>query len=79
MSVSRLLRLRSFWHPHQKLWNWDLVETIGSLLSSCPFIARLAVHAVVTLDSFLLGARVLARRITFSVSAAYSLPVRHSP
>jgi hypothetical protein len=46
------------WHPHQKLWNWDLLKR----LDARPGGERLG-RAVVHIDSLLLWARVLRRRM----------------
>lgn len=52
-SLKRSRRL--LWHPHQKLWNWELVK-----LATAP--GRAIVAAIIGVDSVLLVARVMARR-----------------
>lgn len=46
------------WHPHQKLWNWRLVRTLGHI----PRTKR-AIASVVWADSVFLAVRVVARRV----------------
>ena len=52
-----------FWHPHQRLWNWDLIAKIQGL----PLPGRLCnllVRAVIEVDSALLGVTVWWRTRT---------------
>ncbi|OOG61593.1 hypothetical protein B0E46_16685 [Rhodanobacter sp. B04] len=46
------------WHPHQKLWNWDLVDKLKASGHT-----RLA-GALIPLDSMLLAAKAIIRRIS---------------
>jgi len=48
----------SFWHPHQKLWNWQLIATIKRLGFFSP-LTRLIIKSIVELDTFLLSIRIL--------------------
>jgi hypothetical protein len=47
----------AIWHPHQKLWNWDLVEHLDRVPGGSA-----AGHVVISGDSALLALRVIARR-----------------
>jgi FkbM family methyltransferase len=51
-----LAALRTLWHPHQKLWNWDLADTLKDSGH-----VRLA-GWLIPVDSVLLAVRVLFRR-----------------
>ena len=44
------------WHPHQKLWNWELVEFVQS--NSNKFISAFIVKLIIGLDTFLLKLRI---------------------
>ena len=48
----------SFWHPHQKLWNWQLIAIIKRLGCFYP-LTRLIIKSIVELDTFLLSIRIL--------------------
>lgn len=52
-----LTALKMLWHPHQKLWNWDLADKLKDAGH-----ARLA-DWLIPVDSVLLAARVIFRRI----------------
>jgi len=48
------------WHPHEKLWNWRLVNVVRRLLRRRA--GGWAVSAIVAVDSLILAARVIMRR-----------------
>jgi len=47
-----------WWHPHQRLWNWALVARLKRLPGGA-LVQRLAIRALIELDSLLLAAQVL--------------------
>jgi FkbM family methyltransferase len=49
------------WHPHQGLWNWRLVDFIRHACSG--WRRRMIVGLVIALDTLVLAARVIARRL----------------
>jgi FkbM family methyltransferase len=53
---------RLLWHPHQRLWNWELVGRLRELLGWRPAF-RAARGAVVAADTLLLAGRAAARRL----------------
>lgn len=57
------------WHPHQKLWNWDLVDRVrGSRF-------RLLADWIIPVDSFLLATRAILRRLhALKVGAVRRVP-----
>jgi hypothetical protein len=48
------------WHPHEKLWNWRLVNIVRRLLGKR--VGGQVVGAIVAADSLILAVRVIARR-----------------
>jgi FkbM family methyltransferase len=74
---SRLARLRRLlWHPHEKLWNWELVERVRSRFGRGP-VGQVLVVAIIAADSVLLALRVVssrARRRPSHVTEAASTP-----
>jgi FkbM family methyltransferase len=50
------------WNPHQKLWNWRLVDGVQRVLRAVPGAGALATRAIIVADTGLLWGRVLARR-----------------
>lgn len=58
MSTSSSGSTRLWWHPHQRLWNWALVARLKTLPGGT-LVHRLAVRALIELDSLLLAAQVL--------------------
>ncbi len=63
------------WHPHQKLWNWSLVAVLRKLLGSR--LSTIAIRSLITADSLLLIARVLARCV--ASRSFRSFPNRETP
>jgi len=57
--VTRLLHqpLWIVWHPHQKLWNWRLVEALSRVPGG-----RFVASGILTIDTLLLWVRVVSRR-----------------
>jgi len=49
---------RRLWHPHQHLWNWDLVDRLKQAPGG-PLVRRALVRGLVELDSLVLAAQVL--------------------
>jgi hypothetical protein len=58
------------WHPHEKLWNWRLVNIVRRLLGRRA--GTFVINAIVAVDSVILAARVISRR------ARHSRGTRHS-
>jgi hypothetical protein len=52
------------WHPHQGLWNWDLTALVNSTFRAKPF-AQATIWTIIFVDSVLLWARALGRRLKF--------------
>ncbi len=70
----------TLWHPHQKLWNWRLeaaVRRVGRVIGAGPAFVK----ALVFVDSALLYAGVIARRVrSFGPFAAWRMsPLMNRP
>jgi FkbM family methyltransferase len=50
------------WHPHQRLWNWSLVDLVNAVVPEGRFRVLL-VQSIIQVDSFLLALTVLVRRV----------------
>jgi len=59
-SASPRGRGRLLWHPEQKLWNWELVRLLRRRLGTGA-VGRIAITALIGLDSLLLAVRVRMR------------------
>ncbi|QBQ54418.1 FkbM family methyltransferase [Nitrosococcus wardiae] len=51
-----------FWHPHQGLWNWDLVRIVSKVLP-IDLIRKFIIGSIIFLDTSVLWIRAFARRI----------------
>lgn len=61
--------LRKIWHPHQGLWNWDLVTALTSdPMAAKPPKSRIS-WMLIWIDTCILAAKVLYRRIAKSVAS----------
>lgn len=61
--------LGKIWHPHQGLWNWDLVTALTSdPMAAKPPKSRISWMLIWT-DTCILAARVLCRRVAKSVAS----------
>jgi hypothetical protein len=63
---------RLFWHPHQKLWNRDIVQLVKRVFGDGG-ASHAIVAAIIWVDSVLLTARVWARRLQ-ATRAGYRAP-----
>lgn len=62
------------WHPHQKLWNWQLLRALERLLPS--FAYKVAARGILAVDTTLLAARALWHRLGVkSVDALMQAPI----
>jgi FkbM family methyltransferase len=52
-----------FWHPHQKLWNWNLVTAIQKLSPITP-VNKVLIKILIFLDTIFLFIRAVGRRIS---------------
>lgn len=61
--------LAKIWHPHQGLWNWDLVTALtNDPMAAKPPKSRIS-WMLIWIDSCILAARVLHRRMTRSFAS----------